>query len=73
MKNIQIQKRIELTEFADQLGSDKHSTQRDSVSAKPKEEFTILESIDEGAMGEILIAMDNELGRTVAYKKSMTM
>jgi eukaryotic-like serine/threonine-protein kinase len=31
--------------------------------------YTILESIDEGAMGEILVARDNKLNRTVAYKK----
>lgn len=34
-----------------------------------QDNFTILESIDKGGMAEILIARDNELGRTVAYKK----
>lgn len=34
-----------------------------------REEFSILESIDEGAMGEILTARDNKLNRIVAYKK----
>ena len=29
----------------------------------------MLESIDKGGMAEILIAKDNELGRTVAFKK----
>ncbi len=33
------------------------------------ENYTLLESIDEGAMGEILIAHDNKLNRTVAYKR----
>ncbi len=33
------------------------------------EDYTVLESIDEGAMGEILLARDNKLNRTVAYKK----
>ena len=33
------------------------------------EDYTILESIDEGAMGEILLAKDNKLNRKVAYKK----
>ncbi len=32
-------------------------------------EFTVLQSIAHGAMGEILMARDNELGRTVALKK----
>ena len=31
--------------------------------------YTILEPIDFGAMGEILLAKDNKLGRTVAYKR----
>ena len=31
--------------------------------------YTLLDSIDEGGMGEILIARDNDLGRTVAFKK----
>ncbi len=34
-----------------------------------EEEYTILEPIDRGAMGEILVARDNKLRRTVAYKR----
>ena len=33
------------------------------------EDYIVLDSIDQGAMGEILIARDNKLNRTVAYKK----
>lgn len=33
------------------------------------ESYTLLESIDGGAMGEILLAKDNKLDRTVAYKR----
>lgn len=33
------------------------------------DDYTIIESIDEGAMGEILLAKDNKLNRKVAYKK----
>lgn len=69
LKRIQNQEKVELSSLVKLL---------DTVSVKPgqepgdtgtvKDPFTILESIDEGAMGEILIAKDNELGRTVAYK-----
>lgn len=31
--------------------------------------YQVLESIDEGAMGKILLAKDNELGRVVAFKQ----
>ena len=32
-------------------------------------DYTIIESIDEGAMGEIFLARDNKLNRKVAYKR----
>jgi eukaryotic-like serine/threonine-protein kinase len=77
-KNIQTSEKIELTSIAN------ISDISDIVNkpAKPEpnsseiggtyidnEDYTVLESIDEGAMGEILVARDNKLNRTVAYKK----
>jgi eukaryotic-like serine/threonine-protein kinase len=72
-KNIQTHEKIDLTSIGN----------IDDITSRPKEptqsgidgtyidneDYTILESIDEGAMGEILMARDNKLNRTVAYKK----
>jgi eukaryotic-like serine/threonine-protein kinase len=75
LKKIQNQEKVEFTSFIDLKDEDEEdengaSHSPEDTDKKPaKEVFTILESIDEGAMGEILIAKDNELGRTVAYKK----
>lgn len=77
-KNIQTHGKIDLTSIGDISDiSDidkKHSGSE--VSTKEIEgtyvdddNYTILESIDEGAMGEIMVARDNKLNRTVAYKK----
>ncbi len=78
-KNIQTHEKIELTSFADineisgqhEVASDKSepSTLEISGTYIDSEDYTVLESIDEGAMGEILVARDNKLNRTVAYKK----
>ena len=77
-KNIQTHGKIELTSIGNisdisdlgkkQPGSDV-LTRDISGTYVDDENYTILESIDEGAMGEILIARDNKLNRTVAYKK----
>jgi eukaryotic-like serine/threonine-protein kinase len=75
-KNIQANEKVELTSIAD-IGD---ITGKNKIVAEPSsieiggtyidsEDYTILESIDEGAMGEILVARDNKLNRTVAYKK----
>jgi len=70
LKNFQILKKIEFATVAD-ISSFKamdaqHDQGDDSTS---HDDFTMLESIDKGGMAEILIARDNELGRTVAFKK----
>jgi serine/threonine-protein kinase len=75
-KNIQTHEKIELTSIADisNISNLKGATS-EPVSVEidgtyiDNEDYTVLESIDEGAMGEILIARDNKLNRTVAYKK----
>jgi eukaryotic-like serine/threonine-protein kinase len=72
-KNIQTHEKIDLTS----IGSINDITSRPKEPTQSgidgtyidNEDYTILESIDEGAMGEILIARDNKLNRTVAYKK----
>ncbi len=70
LKNYQFLRKIEFTAIVDVSGESKTpSTQSQSKNSNSQEDFTILESIDEGGMAEILIAKDNELGRTVAYKK----
>ncbi len=70
LKNYQFLRKIEFTAIVDVSGESKTpSTQPQSKNSDSQEDFTILESIDEGGMAEILIAKDNELGRTVAYKK----
>jgi eukaryotic-like serine/threonine-protein kinase len=77
-KNIQTHGKIDLTSIGSisdisdigkkQSDSDV-STENISGTYVDDDNYTILESIDEGAMGEILIARDNKLNRTVAYKK----
>ena len=75
-KNIQAHEKIDLTSIVN------ISDISDIVNKSPEpnsveiggtyidnEDYTVLESIDEGAMGEILVARDNKLNRTVAYKK----
>ena len=70
LKNFQILKKIEFTTVAD-ISSfkamDAPHDQGDDGNSQGG--FTMLESIDKGGMAEILIAKDNELGRTVAFKK----
>ena len=75
-KNIQTHEKIDLTSIVNISNiSDIVSKPTEAVSAEidgtyiDNEDYTILESIDEGAMGEILVARDNKLNRTVAYKK----
>ena len=77
-KNIQTHEKIELTSIADISDiSDLNAIKKEPVTGEANitgtyidnEDYTVLESIDEGAMGEILIARDNKLNRTVAYKK----
>lgn len=69
-KSFQFLKKIEITPIeeltkVDIADSALASAENDGV----RDDFTMVESIDEGGMGEILIAKDNELGRTVAFKK----
>lgn len=69
-KNIQAQEKVELTSIAnvaDIANFDIENLKKSGDGAD--EEYTILESIDKGAMGEILMARDNKLRRTVAYKR----
>ena len=75
-KNIQAHEKIELTSIAsvnDITGQQNVDSEPVSVEIRgtyiDNEDYTVLESIDEGAMGEILVARDNKLNRTVAYKK----
>ena len=76
-RNIQTHEKVELTSIADISDLGKKKKNDDVVDSSlhisgtyvDDEDYTILESIDEGAMGEILIARDNKLNRTVAYKK----
>ena len=69
-KDFQSQEKIEFTSVVNFEEIDKLSSAIDKLKALPDgEAYTILESIDQGAMGEILLARDNKLGRTVAYKK----
>lgn len=70
LKNFQILKKIELTSVAD-ISSFKamDATNARGDDGNSQGGFTMLESIDKGGMAEILIARDNELGRTVAFKK----
>ncbi len=72
-KNIQAHEKIDSISIGDisDFGkgvSESGKTKIDGTYVE-NEDYTVLESIDEGAMGEILIARDNKLNRTVAYKK----
>ncbi len=72
-KNIQAHEIIDFTSIGDinDFGKNKAKEGKDEIDGTyiDNEDYTILESIDEGAMGEILMARDNKLNRTVAYKK----
>ena len=69
-KSFQFLKKIELTAAANvNNASAAKSNQSQIEIGDSQNDFTILESIDQGGMGEILIAKDNELGRTVAFKR----
>jgi len=66
-KNIQSQEQVALTGVEE---LEKQNSQFEKLkSSSGEDDYTILESIDEGAMGEILLARDNKLHRIVAYKK----
>ncbi|MCG8380079.1 MAG: serine/threonine protein kinase [Proteobacteria bacterium] len=69
LKSYQFLKRIELTALANPEEVQDESQDTSSEDNDLQDGFTIMESIDEGGMGEILIAQDNELGRAVAYKR----
>ena len=75
-KNIKAHGKIDLTSIAElsdisDIGKKEPDSGEVTITGTyiDDEDYTILESIDEGAMGEILIARDNKLNRTVAYKK----
>ena len=75
-KKIQSRGRVELTQIediTDIAGYKKQAPDADEVKIAgtyiDHEDYIVLDSIDRGAMGEILIARDNKLNRTVAYKK----
>lgn len=81
-KNVMAHEKIELTSFVnindtndndETKWSDLADVEVDSVKIPwadfNGDDYTILESIDEGAMGEILLAKDNKLNRKVAYKR----
>jgi eukaryotic-like serine/threonine-protein kinase len=69
-KNFQTQEKIEFTSVVNFKEIDNLDTAIGKLNSIPDgETYTIIESIDKGAMGEILLARDNKLGRTVAYKK----
>lgn len=76
-KNIQTGEKIDLTpvsnisDISDLSAGDAQSAHNKKFTGTyiDSEDYTVLESIDEGAMGEIFIARDNKLNRTVAYKK----
>ncbi len=69
-KDYQFLKKIELTVAANISNVNKVDSKPSGVDVGDSaDDFTLLESIDEGGMGEILIAKDNELGRTVAFKR----
>ena len=75
-KKIQIRERVALTHAANVTnvtGRGKHTPDAGEVKITgtyiDHEDYIVLDSIDQGAMGEILIARDNKLNRTVAYKK----
>ena len=75
-KNIQSRERVELTYIEDVTDiSVREREEPDAGEVKitgtyiDHEDYIVLDSIDRGAMGEILVARDNKLNRTVAYKK----
>lgn len=75
-KKIQSRGRVELTQIediTDITGHKKQTPDADEVKIAgtyiDHEDYIVLDSIDRGAMGEILMARDNRLNRTVAYKK----
>ncbi|MAS82419.1 MAG: hypothetical protein CMF45_07000 [Legionellales bacterium] len=68
LDNFQYMKDIQLTVVKD-LSKLKAIGSVGSQDDGAQTNFTILKSIDRGAMGEIQIAKDNQLGRTVAFKK----
>lgn len=70
-KNIQTHEQIDSISIGDisDFGKTQSANSKIDGTYVDNEDYTILESIDEGAMGEILIARDNKLNRTVAYKK----
>lgn len=70
LKSFQFLKKIELTAIVDMSNVNVVDVPHEQgAGSHPQTGFTMLESIDQGGMGEILIAKDNELGRTVAFKK----
>ena len=70
LKKVRVQEKIDVTAVASVWGGDAKAEKISKAGYQPAEEpYSIMQSIDEGAMGEILLAKDNELGRTVAYKK----
>ena len=68
LENFQYMKDIQLTVVKD-LSKLRAVNSAGSQDDDAQTSFTILKSIDRGAMGEILTAKDNQLGRTVAFKK----
>ena len=69
-KNAQAQEKVELTSIANVTDIANFSIENLKGGGNGEdEEYTIIESIDKGAMGEILLARDNKLRRTVAYKR----
>ncbi len=70
LKSFQFLKKVEMTALSDPAKTEDTNPSTARVQPNQVEDnFTIVESIDEGGMGEILIAQDNELGRAVAYKR----
>ena len=70
LKKFQLLKKIEFTIMVSAVNDNEaESSPIQNKDSNSQKNFTILKSIDEGGMGEILIAKDNELGRTVAFKR----
>jgi serine/threonine-protein kinase len=68
-KSIQAEEKVELTSIANVEDIAEFDIEQLKDGPDEEDDYTILESIDRGAMGEILIARDNKLRRTVAYKR----